>query len=680
MSSHKLLHAIVSGVYALSYTLVSYTLGLMQSSEYYVDEFPVWAVCLLLLLGRTDSLAACSLSDIDNWKSFYVKHLVKGVLVVYIIVTVVYLPKDSESRYLQAPLWAILFVMVLQSYARLTSMRMASKSHLLCQNVKLIADYMQHQEQLPSSPTALNPITMEGYPYVVGGERRKKYRPGSMLRYKEEDYAQTTTVEHIWQCTGSLLCSDPKKGLQLKDVCLSMALSKLLNRRFAGFPLAEAGLDKTRDFVFQGLLAGGRPYERAFRVIEVELAFVHDWYYTTYPYLYHKGRFFALCLPLAMVILCSWLTYELFAHMQLLKKNEHHSDIYLYTTLILMAGVTFLEVFQLYLHMASGWLKVALIRSYVTRPVLQRGGRLFHMIIRVLLSLKTLQPWEDKLGQYSLLDKFDRRSNNCLHYVTLCLVDKRRKGRKRGKLLKLPEQVKQAVIDSLLESNGHLTNGARSLRKNGVHEQLSWACAAGNGMATYTMLVWHIATTFCKQQLDQHPEDKKLIALSKEDTRLVDTYLVATSLSEYCAYLIAFAPNLLPDHSADSALILSETIAEACNSLAGANTMEAKCKKLMSLVADHHHAGDDAHASVVVLGGRLARQLTDEIEGPVLRWKVLSDFWAEMMLYVAPCDDARARAHLEAMARGGEFITHLWALLTHAGVLDRGPVGPLAAV
>jgi hypothetical protein len=42
--------------------------------------------------------------------------------------------------------------------------------------------------------------------------------------------------------------------MQLRDICLSMALSKMLNRRFAGFKLAEAGLPRTRDFVFKGLL------------------------------------------------------------------------------------------------------------------------------------------------------------------------------------------------------------------------------------------------------------------------------------------------------------------------------------------------------------------------------------------------------------------------------------------
>jgi hypothetical protein len=86
----------------------------------------------------------------------------------------------------------------------------------------------------------------------------------------------------------------------------------------------------------------------------------------------------------------------------------------------------------------------------------------------------------------------------------------------------------------------------------------------------------------------------------------------------------------------------------------------------------------DEEAPLVVQGARLARHLMDGIQEPTLRWKVLSDFWAEMVLYVSPSDDARV--HLEALARGGEFVTHLWALLTHAGVLKRGYTRPLDVV
>jgi hypothetical protein len=101
--------------------------------------------------------------------------------------------------------------------------------------------------------------------------------------------------------------------------------------------------------------------------------------------------------------------------------------------------------------------------------------------------------------------------------------------------------------------------------------------------------------------------------------------------------------------------------------------MENKCEVLLRI-------GDTNSTNVVLAGAGLARKLMEDIEVRAHRWKVLSDFWAEMMLYVAPCDDAKARAHLEALATGGEFITHLWALLTHAGVLERGHLGPQPAV
>jgi hypothetical protein len=496
-----------------------------------------------------------------------------------------------------------------------------------------------------------------------------------------EEMKIITTVEQIWQCKGRLLRSESKRGMQLKDICLSMALSKMLNRRFAGFELTEARLPKTHDFVFQGLLAGSSKYERAFRVIEVELGFVYDLYYTRYPYLYHKVRHFALCLPVAMVIFCSWLTYVLY--------KEHKTGDYLGnglaldTTLFLMAVVTFLEVFQLYLHIASDWFKVALIRSYATRPALQK--RFSEMIISLALRLKAHRPWEKKLGQYSLLQNYNgtHYGSSCIHYATLFLVDNAKEGRERGNPVKLSTQVKQAVIDSLIRSNsnGHLTNGTTSLEE---HTKLSWACKFST--VADTILVWHVATTICKHEFDAAPALAKvgdqMGPLSIQDVNKVDT---ASSLSQYCAYLVAFAPDLLPDHSFVSASILDKAIEDARKlpDLQGAKTIQSKCHKLLNIISDgdSDESPSPIDQPLVAQGARLARQLM-KIQDMAERWKLLSDFWAEMMVYIAPsCADAQARAHLEALARGGEFITHLWALLTHAGVLERDQVfGPMSAV
>ncbi|KAG2559083.1 hypothetical protein PVAP13_8NG322884 [Panicum virgatum] len=587
LSSHDLLHSIVSGIYTHSYPLVSYIIGLMKASDWYHVHFAIWAVFLLLLLGNTDSLTARRLSDIDNWKSIYVKHLFKVFLMVY---------------------W----------YVMIASMRMVSKSYL-CKNTKVVAEYMKHKDNNLGEP--FDPVTMEGYRYMVAGEkycRVKRPAAGGKPWYEQDGPScskKVTTVEQIWQCKGRLLLHG-QRGKLLKDLCLSMALSKMLNRRFAGFELSEAELEKTHDFVFKGLLSGDKPHQRAFRVVEEELVFVHDLYYTRYSYLDRKGRFFALCLPVIMFALCSWLTC-------LLAMDRRRVALTIFITLV----VAFLEAYQLYLYIASGWFKVALVRSYVTTPFLQRNRCFLEMMIGLLLRFKGYRPWKGRLGQYCILRDLGRKSrvSSCLHYATLFLVDKTKKGRKNS--VRLSENVKKAVVDSLLRSEGQLTNGVASLQNNRVHDKLSRACdvTATDGTVTRTILVWHVATTLC----EHHPVD---------------------------------APELLPDHISESESMLDRALDEASQLLKKAKTLESRCEELMSV------SYKDSR------GARLASRLIDNIPNTKFRWKVLSEFWAEMMLYVSPCDDARA--HLEALARGGEFITHIWVLLTHAGVLKRGPPGP----
>jgi hypothetical protein len=66
-------------------------------------------------------------------------------------------------------------------------------------------------------------------------------------------------------------------------------------------------------------------------------------------------------------------------------------------------------------------------------------------------------------------------------------------------------------------------------------------------------------------------------------------------------------------------------------------------------------------------GIQLGKQL-EEIDHAE-RWKILADLWTEMILYNAPSDNAKD--HIQNLANGGEFLTHLWALLSHAGILSR---------
>jgi len=141
------------------------------------------------------------------------------------------------------------------------------------------------------------------------------------------------------------------------------------------------------------------------------------------------------------------------------------------------------------------------------------------MMIGLLLRFKGYRPWKGRLGQYCILRDLGRKSrvSSFLHYATLFLVDKTKSGLKNS--VKLSENVKKAILDSLLRSNGQLTNGVASLKDNGVHGELS--TVATDGTVTRTILVWHIATTLCEHHLaDAH---------DRED----DTVRTAFTLSRY---------------------------------------------------------------------------------------------------------------------------------------------------
>lgn len=69
-------------------------------------------------------------------------------------------------------------------------------------------------------------------------------------------------------------------------------------------------------------------------------------------------------------------------------------------------------------------------------------------------------------------------------------------------------------------------------------------------------------------------------------------------------------------------------------------------------------------------GADLGKSLVEAYEeDEAAAWRFLADFWSEMVVFVAPSENVKG--HVEALGRGGEFLTLVWALLLHAGVTDR---------
>ncbi|CAL5077361.1 unnamed protein product [Urochloa decumbens] len=598
-----------------SSSLVTYTLGSMQSSPVKSSMYPFWAASLYILSRSADYITAYSLDDNSHGRTQRIYHSVLSMIYVVLIAATI-LTNDYGI---------LLFIdMVLIGFTKWVQRDMACRMASGSWNLdKMVSDYMQQEHT--GRGVSYDPVSMRGYHYLVDWPLRKsKLEAGTLYATQLTTKAnQVIDIERIWQCES--LSSEQR------DACLSFSLFHLLRRRFFGFICAESPQKKTHDFVFKGLLAknerGAIDYGRVFKVIDVELAFMYDFFFTKHAFTYYESRIASAMFSFMLVMLALMLatiavshgSLASFLHVRNWSTVATTTTTDIAVTLLMLASITLLEVLQLLLYWKTIW-GTALRSS-------RKFSRFFGSV-----HLNTIHP--------------------DINYRI------QRSAGKLGKPVELSAQVKEALVQSLESTQGVLTNGQSSLRSNGADDPL-WACRldnmhqdSGTGSSeqkknqAHFILTWHIATCYC-EGLEKMTYPSPTIGGDLKQRHLD----IATKLAKYCAYLVVSEPKLLPGHHYDTQRVFEAVVEEAIEFLQSDSRDTCESKEGIF------------HNSV-----RLGKQLEGMEQGA--RWKVLADFWAEMLLYLAPSDNVKA--HVECLANGGELITHLWALLTHAGILERG--------
>ena len=315
-------------------------------------------------------------------------------------------------------------------------------------------------------------------------------------------------IDKIWLCNDSSLDQD------LKDTCLSFSLFHLLRRRYFGFTCGESK-ERAHDFVFKGLLReneeGTTNCNRAFRLIEIELAFMYDFFFTTSAAIYYASTAATVSPLISSFLLCLSIQWIFVWEPSLIQEGEMKITNTV-TTLFILASAALLELLRLLLYWTGIWSRVSFVCQYLREQTrLSTRGSCCSCSFScccccMLLKLKGLLArigvhcspnkhyWQHKLGQYSLLDyrpTFCGKIKECLGKVTevhaatyvlpfLHPIDKhtRRVRQKFGKSIELTAQVHKAIIYSLKRSNGELTNGKSSLVSNRAGHLL-WACERG---------------------------------------------------------------------------------------------------------------------------------------------------------------------------------------------------------
>lgn len=615
---------------ALNYSMVHYTMGLMQlSSEKVNSYFQVWAVLLTTLqysvkTGRPYNRSR-QIPLLDLMASFWAANLLRL----------------RTFSLLRTPLWLIWSL----NAARIISYFASSNKQeaINQESLRLTADYMSYEHGISSSSSqhsaAADPsssgkgFTMDSYKYMVLGEnqvlrdiiqeninclpavqqthqqehaqRRKKQK--HRIRLDPAVHQKLITLDKIWNVDsgesgllGVEATADPSN--RLKDVCLSFALYKLLRRRFYDLPLHEARLPrqgvKIRRLVFDYIL---RDAERAFRVVGTQLSFLQDLFYSKHAATFADGfPAMNLALSLLLVVTTGYIAYPVRHIPERMDKADRNRITHgVLITRIIVALIVGKELAEIYMYIFSQWTKVLMLSSYAKHRCLRHP--LMESVMRVMLFFMTRDRWDEKICQHNIL--ISTRAVK-LGRFTCYIWSKFPKG------IKMEACTKEAIFQSIrrLEKNperldSYFTNAFGGPNQR-IHGQLLWAVDDLEA-DTHRILVWHIATCLCEIDLVSDkaavafrpgimcpvPFVKRPIMGSNKQPDSSSTgigsveaampmwwehYRTAASLSNYCAYLVM--QKLLPDNGLVALKVWSEVYREIVHI-----TMDGSIRSLLNL-------------------------------------------------------------------------------------------------
>ncbi|XBH70273.1 hypothetical protein VPH35_097966 [Triticum aestivum] len=567
------MRAVFSIFDGVSDSIVLYLLGAMQSAPFKNQLFPIWALVLVNFRYSADYISGYGVPDrrgrrFTEWRN------------VFKLLGSAFLTWTRGSSF-TAPLWSVWCLQIVRSAYRFHSHNLAFRSlwhggssHLVAEHMR--ARYSNSQPDSNSQPAA-SPVTMEDYSYLVYGETRRNFklkkpqyalsphRPrkiwqarcccvrvvfNTSSRTSQQESSPLITLDKVWkycpihQPHNQEEEEDLKKDNDLKDITLAFALSRLLRCRFEDVPLQASIFEIHRELI-KSIIGGKLGTSDVLRIMELQLAFVHDYFNTRYPMVFWCGRL-SLLITLFLSVLTigavCWLAVDIRrvykppnGELANLVKGFNIDMIITWAFILLMIAK---EVWEMVTYLLSDWTSLILVCEYVQRKCKRIGGSIDTRMDRILLWFSrakiTDKRWHGHLDQYVFLQSYEDRPRfwNFVHNLTTGIIPKKDDGAKLSSAITVPECVKKAVLEKLsimveekkdcsLPKDQHcslpkekqdcnLPMDLKTLSNSNLSEQLqNYKSYTAPPMSTdivlptssHIILAWHIATSLCEMEL-----------------------------------------------------------------------------------------------------------------------------------------------------------------------------------
>ncbi|KAJ9178548.1 hypothetical protein P3X46_010424 [Hevea brasiliensis] len=396
-------------------------------------------------------------------------------------------------------------------------------------------------------------------------------------------------------------------------------------RLFADLLLSYQDLKSTRSFFHDEHMT----WEKAFKVIEIELGFMYDLLYTKAIVIHAYLGSFLRTISLSSTI------FALIAFFIIDKPSYSRIDKII-ACVILFAAIAL-----------QGYEMIVLLSSDLTLLWLSK-----HKNLLVDLIYKTICYIQSWLQPFYITPSVNKRWSNCIakfNLIRICLYDKLIMFSGIFRFLCIYEMLEKRHFKVLDTSRNELDKsisrqlcaqrGDQVLREMGCFDKIGWSVETEFDQS---ILLWHIATDLCFY-FDLNKYSNVIETPSCKESK---------SSAEYMLYLLCALSCFLMgldrlDFKIPKKVLKDEN--KACTALLEVNT-----DILPSQVKG------DRSKSVLFDTCRLAKSLqsleTEEQWTSEKKWEMINHVWVEMLSYAA---------------NQGELLTHVWLLMAHLGITEQ---------
>jgi hypothetical protein len=472
-----------------------------------------------------------------------------------------------------------------------------------------------------------------------------------IIKYGERIWAFRLATLEDFSIRREYISSSSRSAYEVRIVREARLLFKAFQKLSTNFLVFDFDQTKTYELVSK------KTAEEAFQLIEIELGFLYD-------RIYSKVTEISWLRVILHSITClSSISALVFFSIMTTRKNVYSKKDTMISYLLLV-GAVLLDCYSITVLLLSDWAVIWFTSSKLVGDFLYR----INCLSPLLSFCREQKRWSRSMGQHNLTSaqsnkplnelrkqyfagKWNIHSREDVDEVLKELIFKQVKD-KRSRYD--PDTIDFLTLLKLLEERGN-----NALQRYDCFDKLGWSVT--HVEFSQSLLIWHVATLVC------YIDDSQNNSFAKERNCVMSS----RSLSDYMLYLLVYRPTML-------AIKLSGTgYAETTTHLGRLlrrNTLdELHALFLKELLPDppamlNKIKLTDAGGMSALLDGCVLAMSLQTLDGcpNEKKWEMISEVWVEMLMYAA--SHCGWKQHADALARGGELLTHVCLLMSHLGL------------